>query len=62
MSNSLQRHGIPEITKQLRFQMRKSGLDTVVIHVTRRAGKIQISFTGSPEQVVKAEEILAAWG
>ena len=61
MSNSLQRHGIPEITKQLRFQMKKCGLKTINILVTRRAGKIQINFTGSPEQVVKAEQILADW-
>ena len=61
MNNSLQRHGIQEVTKQLRFQMRKFGLDTIVILVTRRAGKIKINFTGSPEQVVKAEQILAAW-
>jgi Mg2+/Co2+ transporter CorB len=61
MSNSLQQHGIREINKQLRFQMKKNGLDTVAILVTRRAGKIQINFTGSPEQVVSAEKILAAW-
>ncbi len=40
--------------------MKKCGLDTIGILVTRRAGKIQINFTGSPEQVVKAEQILAA--
>jgi hypothetical protein len=61
MSNSLQQHGIPEINKQLRFQMKKCGLDTIAILITRRAGKIQIIFTGSPEHVVKAEAILAAW-
>ena len=62
MSNSLQQHGEREINKQLRFKMKKGGLDTIAILVTRRAGKIQINFTGSPEQVVKAEQILAAWG
>ena len=61
MRNSLQQHGEREINKQLRFQMKKCGLDTIGILVTRRAGKIQINFTGSPEQVVKAEQILAAW-
>jgi len=61
MSNSLQQHGEREINKQLRLQMKKNGLDTIAILVTRRAGKIQINFTGSPEQVVKAEQILAAW-
>ena len=39
-----------------------SGLDTIKILVTRRAGKFRFNFTGSPEQVVKAEAILAAWG
>jgi len=39
-----------------------SGLDTIQILVTRRAGKFRFSFTGLPEQVVKAEAILAAWG
>ena len=61
MSNSLQQHGITEIYKQLRFSMKKNGLDTIEVQVTRRAGKIKLSFTGSPEQVVQAEQILAAW-
>ena len=39
-----------------------SGLDSIKVLVTRRSGKFQFNFTGSPEQVVKAEEILAAWG
>jgi len=62
MSHSLQQHGIREINKQLRFRMHASGLDTVKALVTRRAGKYQFAFTGTPEQVVKAEAILAAWG
>jgi hypothetical protein len=62
MSNSLQQHGFREINKQLRFRMMTSGLDTIKVLVTRRSGKYQFSFTGSPEQVVKAEAILAAWG
>lgn len=62
MSNSLQQHGFREINKQLRFRMIASGLDTIKIEVTRRAGKYQFNFTGSPEQVVSAEKILAAWG
>ena len=61
MSNSLQQHGIKEIYKQLRLRMKKSGLDTIDVLVTRRAGKFRYNFTGSAEQVVKAEEILAAW-
>jgi hypothetical protein len=61
MSNSLQQHGIKEIYKQLRLRMKNSGLETIEVHVTRRAGKFKYNFTGSPEQVVKAEQILAAW-
>jgi len=62
MNNSLQKHGIAEIYKQLRFSMKKNGLETIEVQVTRRAGKFKFSFTGSPEQVVQAEQILAAWG
>jgi hypothetical protein len=61
MSNSLQQHGFREINKQLRFAMKKNGLETIQVQVTRRAGKFKFAFTGSPEQVVKAEQILAAW-
>ena len=61
MSNSLQQHGIKEIYKQLRLRMKNRGLDTINVLVTRRAGKFKFAFTGSPEQVVKAEQILAAW-
>ena len=39
-----------------------SGLDTIKILVPRRSGKYKFNFTGAPEQVVKAEAILAAWG
>ena len=39
-----------------------SGLDTIKILVTRQSGKFKFAFSGSPEQVVKAEAILAAWG
>jgi hypothetical protein len=41
--------------------MKNSGLDTIKVHVTNRAGKFRYSFTGSAEQVVQAEKILAAW-
>jgi hypothetical protein len=61
MSNSLQQHGIKEIYKQLRLRMKNRGLNTIEVHVTRRAGKFQYAFTGSPEQVVTAEKILADW-
>jgi len=41
--------------------MKNSGLGTIEVHVTRRAGKYKFHFTGSAEQVAKAEKILAAW-
>lgn len=62
MSKSLQQHGFREINKQLRFRMIASGLDTIQILVTRQCGKYKFNFTGSPEQVVSAEKILATWG
>ena len=61
MSNSLQQHGFREVNKQLRLKMKNSGLDTIEVQVTRKAGKYKYSFTGSPEQVAQAEKILAAW-
>ena len=61
MGNSLQQHGIKEIYKQLRLRMKNSGLETIEVHVTRRAGKYKYNFTGSAEQVVTGEKILAAW-
>jgi hypothetical protein len=61
MSNSLQQHSFREINKQLRFRMIANGLDSVKVLVTRRSGKFKFNFTGSPEQVGKAEAILAAW-
>ena len=61
MSNSLQQHGLKEIYKQLRLRMKNSGLESIQVHVGRRAGKYTYSFTGSPEQVATADKILAAW-
>jgi hypothetical protein len=61
MTNSLQLHGIREATKQLRLRMKNQGLNSIVVLVTRRAGKLRFNFTGSPEEVIKAEGILARW-
>jgi len=61
MTNSLRHHGLKEIYKQLRLKMKHKGLDTIEVLVTRRAGKYQYNFTGSAEQVVAAEKIIAAW-
>ena len=59
--NSLQLHGIKEATKQLRARMKRDGLASIKVDVTRRAGKLQFNFTGSEGEVKKAEQILAAW-
>jgi len=61
MTNSLKQHGMKEIYKQLRLKMKTCGLETIVVHITRRAGKYQYQFTGSPDQVVQVEKIFAAW-
>lgn len=61
MTNSLQKHGPHEAHKQLRLRMKNSGLDSIEVQVTRRAGKLKFKFTGSTEQVTKAEKILADW-
>jgi hypothetical protein len=36
-------------------------LSGIRVQVTRRAGKLKFAFTGLPDQVAKAEEILAGW-
>ncbi|HEX4343749.1 MAG TPA: hypothetical protein VH255_10175 [Verrucomicrobiae bacterium] len=61
MSKSLQQHGIKENYKQLRLRMKTRGLDTVDVAITRRAGKYIYDFTGSADQVAKAQEMLASW-
>jgi len=59
--NSLQRHGPRETHKQLHLRMQRSGLSSIKVHVTRRAGKLKFHFTGSDGEVKKAEQILADW-
>jgi hypothetical protein len=58
---SLQHHGPHEAYKQLRLRMQRNGLSSITVHVTRRAGKMKFHFTGSEEEVKKAEKILADW-
>ena len=41
--------------------MQRSGLSSIKVVVSRRAGKIRFQFTGSEEEVKKAEKILADW-
>lgn len=59
--NSLQHHGIHEAHKQLHLRMKRNGLSSIKVLVTRRAGKLQFNFEGSDEEVKKAEKILADW-
>ncbi len=61
MTNSLQKHGLHEAHKQLSTRMKRDGLETIQVQVTRKSGKLKFDFTGSKEQVVKAEKILADW-
>lgn len=58
---SLQHHGIEEAHKQLHLRMKRSGLNSIKVIVTRRAGKLRFNFTGLDEEVKKAEQILADW-
>jgi len=58
---SLQQHGIREVQKQLRLRLKNTGLLSVTPLVTRRAGKLNISFSGSDLEIAKAEKILADW-
>lgn len=59
--NSLQRHSPREAHKQLHLRMQRSGLSSIKVLVTRRAGKLKFHFSGSEEEVKKAEQILANW-
>jgi hypothetical protein len=58
---SLHRHGAKESHKQLQFRMKRSGLSTIKISVTRKSGRLKVQFTGSDAEVKKAGEILANW-
>jgi hypothetical protein len=59
--NSLQHHGIHEAHKQLHLRMQRSGLSSIKVQITRRAGKLRFHFAGLDEEVKKAEQILADW-
>jgi hypothetical protein len=61
MNNSLRQHGPEEVYKQLHLSMKRNHLESIKVEVFRRAGKIQVKFTGAPDQVMKAEGILARW-
>jgi len=58
---SLHRHGAKEAHKQLHMRMKKSGLTTVKVSVTRKFGRLKVEFAGSDDEVKKARQILADW-
>jgi hypothetical protein len=58
---SLHRHGAKEAHKQLQLRMKRSGLTTIKVSVTRKFGRLNVQFTGSDEEVKKARQILADW-
>jgi hypothetical protein len=58
---SLQQHGPHEARKQLQLRMKRNGLSSISVQVTRRAGKLKFHFEGSAEEVKKADKILADW-
>jgi hypothetical protein len=41
--------------------MRKRGLTTIKVSVTRKSGRVNVQFSGSDEEVKKAQQILADW-
>ena len=58
---SLHRHGAREAHKQLHLRMKKRGLTTVKVSVTRKSGRLNVQFLGSNEEVKIARQILADW-
>jgi hypothetical protein len=58
---SLHRHGAKEAHKQLHTRIKRSGLATIKVSVTRKSGRLKVQFSGSDEEVKKAEKILADW-
>jgi hypothetical protein len=58
---SLHRHGAKEAHKQLHLRMKRSGLSTVKVSVTRKSGRLKVEFAGSEDEVRKARQILADW-
>ncbi len=59
--SSLHRHGAKEAHKQLHLRMKRSGLATIKVDVTRKSGKLTVHFTGSDDEVKQAEKIYADW-
>jgi hypothetical protein len=58
---TLHRHGAKEAHKQLSLRIKRSGLTTIKVSVTRKSGRLKVHFTGSDEETKKAEKIFADW-
>jgi hypothetical protein len=58
---SLHRHGAKEAHKQLQLRMKRRGLTTIRVSVTRKSGRLNVQFTGSDGEVKEARQILADW-
>jgi hypothetical protein len=41
--------------------MKKRGLTTIKVSVTRKFGKLKVEFAGSDDEVKQARQILADW-
>jgi hypothetical protein len=41
--------------------MKKSGLTTIKVAVTRKSGRLKVDLAGSADEVKKARQILADW-
>ena len=58
---SLHRHGAKEAYKQIHLRIKKSGLTTIKVAVTRKFRRLKVDFAGSDDEVKKARQILADW-
>lgn len=58
---SLHRHGAQEAHKQLQLRLKKNGLTTVKVSVTRKSARLNVKFSGSDAEVEKARQVLANW-
>jgi len=41
--------------------MKRRGLTTIRVSVTRKSGRLNVQFTGSDQEVKQASQILAEW-
>jgi hypothetical protein len=58
---SLHRHGAKEAQKQLHLRIKRCGLTTIKVSVSRKSRRLKVHFTGSDAEVKKAQKIFADW-